>query len=204
MDGFWKAAYSFGAVNHVPDLESSNSTDENLCLSCGLCCNGVIFADVKLERGEDAARFQAFGLPIRCSGGRKPSTAGAKPGSASFPQPCAALDGCRCRIYADRPSYCRKFECLLLKSVNAGRTEPAEARRIILTAQRRADKVKRLLRALGDNAEGTALSIRFRQTARRMEKGGLPQETARLFGELTLAVHDLNLILGKEFYRSPS
>jgi len=204
MDGLWKAAYSFGAVKELRALESSNSTDENLCLSCGLCCNGVIFADVKLERGEDAAHFQELGLPIRCSGGRRPSATEAIPGSASFTQPCAALDGCRCRVYADRPSYCRKFECLLLKSVNAGHTDSVEARRIIRTARGRADKVKRLLRALGDNAEATALSIRFRQTARRIEKGGLPQETARLFGELTLAVHDLNLILSKEFYRSPS
>src|SRR6266481_7889876 len=122
MDECWKAAYSHNSVNQLPALEPKAATGENLCLSCGLCCNGVIFADVKLRRGDDPAHFQALGLPITCSGGRKPSAAG-------FPQPCVALDGCRCCIYDQRPRYCRKFECLLLKSVNAGYTERAEALR---------------------------------------------------------------------------
>src|SRR6266581_3782971 len=86
-----------------------------LCLSCGLCCNGVIFADVKLQPSDDASRLRALGLRI--------STPHSKFRTPTFDQPCAALGGCRCRIYAERPRYCREFECVLFKSVKAGRLE---------------------------------------------------------------------------------
>ena len=163
-----------------------------LCLACGLCCNGVIFADVKLEPEDNAARLRALGLPVS----RPCSSAGAP----RFTQPCAALEGCRCRVYADRPKYCRQFECVLFKSVAAGCTEPAEALRIIRTARKRAGKVGRLLRALGDADEDVSLSIRFRRTAKRLQQTDLAEETAETYGELTLAVHDLNLLLGEAFY----
>ncbi len=75
-----------------------------------------------------------------------------------FNQPCAALDGCRCRIYSERPNYCREFDCLVLKNVKAGRLRTAAALRIISAARDRADKVLRLLRALGDTDEQVALA----------------------------------------------
>src|ERR1700761_4281735 len=92
----------------------------SLCLECGLCCNGVIFADVQLQPGDDAAKLRSLGLAFASN--------------QKFKQPCTAFGGCRCNIYSDRPQYCREFECLLLKSVKAGRTETSTALRIIRTA----------------------------------------------------------------------
>src|SRR5438132_2396309 len=37
---------------------------EDLCLECGLCCNGVIFADVRLQPGDDPKRLKALGLAV--------------------------------------------------------------------------------------------------------------------------------------------
>jgi len=102
----------------------------------------------------------------------------------------------------DRPQYCRQFECVLLKSVKAGRTETAAALRIIRTARERADKVRRLLHALGDTAEQLPLSARFRRAGKRLKERDLDEETADTYGQLTLAVHDLNLLLGEAFYPS--
>src|SRR5215472_953064 len=109
-------------LSFLPDLSvsetSQNSMEQQLCLSCGLCCNGVIFADVRLKPSDDPARLRALGLPL--SG----QTPGSKKAVLNFNQPCAALEGCSCRIYADRPNHCRHFECLLLKSAKAGRVRP--------------------------------------------------------------------------------
>jgi len=178
-------------------MRSSDSSE--LCLACGLCCNGVIFADVLVQAGDDPARLQALGLPLR----RRQQPA-REPESESrptkFSQPCAALDGCRCRIYAERPSYCREFECALLKNVNAGRMESAAALRLIGTARQRADKVRRLLRAVGDSDEHLALSQRFRRTSKRIHRNEIDEQTADTFGELTLAVHHLNVLLSEAFY----
>lgn len=165
---------------------------KQLCLKCGLCCNGVIFRDVELQPADNAARLQSLGLPVRT-----PRTAA---GQEKFPQPCAALDGCRCRIYADRPTYCQQFECALFKAVRAGRVEAPAALRLIRTTRDRAERVLRLLHELGDTDERVSLSVRFRKVAKHFHAGAPTEEAADTFGELTLAVHDLNVLLSEKFY----
>lgn len=170
------------------------SADSNpLCLECGLCCNGVIFANGQLQPGDDAARLRELGLKLL--GNPKSEI-----GNRKFAQPCAAFDGCRCQIYAERPQYCRAFECALLKKFKAGKVTADAALRTIRLARRRADKVGKLLRELGDANEGAALSIRFRKMQRRAETGALDDESADRFGELTLAMQDLNFLLSESFY----
>jgi Fe-S-cluster containining protein len=171
----------------------SFDASNELCLECGLCCNGVIFARGQLQPEDDPARLRALGLdllPVPKSGseGRK------------FKQPCAAFDGFSCRIYKDRPTYCRQFECLLLKSVQSGETEVPAALRQIRSARRRVKAVKRLLRELGDTDEQTALSLRFRRMQKRFDHELTDRKSTGLYGELTLAVHDLNVLLSDTFY----
>jgi Fe-S-cluster containining protein len=156
-----------------------------------MCCNGVLFKDVELQPGDDAAKLIRLGLAF------------AKSRQQKFPQPCAALDCRRCGIYADRPVRCRQFECALLKSVAEGEMETPKALRVIRDTQKRAEKVKRLLRELGDDEEWRALSLRFKRMQRRFESSVVDEETADKFGELTLAVHDLNLALRARFYPAP-
>jgi uncharacterized protein len=158
----------------------------SICRECGLCCNGVIFADVRLQSGDNEARLRALGLSFASN--RK------------FLQPCTAFAGCNCNIYAGRPTYCREFECLLLKSFKAGQIEATASLKIIRSALRRVKKVKQLLHQLGDTDETLALSQRFRRMQRKLESSPLDKEAARIFGELTLAVHDLNVLLSEKFY----
>jgi uncharacterized protein len=186
-------------------MSAKHSVGEKLCLTCGLCCNGVIFADVQLQRGDDATRLEALGLSLK----NLPKQKSARKATADsntaflktkFSQPCVAFDGCRCRIYADRPKYCRAFDCALLKSVNAGEVATADALQAIERARRRAEKVRQLLRKVGDKDEHIALSLRFRRTAKRIQQNHVDKPTAHLFSELTLAFQDLNLLLGEKFY----
>jgi len=172
--------------------ESNDTVVAQLCPACGLCCNGVIFANLALRPGDDAARLRSLGVPVSDwrSTLRPPHLA----------QPCAAFDGSYCRVYADRPQYCRQFECALLQSVKAGRTQPPEALRVIRTARDRADKVHCLLGALGDTESQLPLSTRFRRTARRLQNRELEGAAADTYALLTLAVHDLNLLLADAFY----
>src|SRR5215831_10744098 len=158
-----------------------NAAEQTLCVVCGLCCNGVIFSDVQLQSGDEAARVQSLGLRLKSGGRCQPKLV----------QPCEAFDGSRCRIYAERPKYCSDFECLLLKRVKAGCTERAAALRIIGRAREQADEVRRLLRELGDSEESLSLGSRFRRTARRMESLELDEPTADLHAQLTLAFHNL-------------
>jgi Fe-S-cluster containining protein len=166
---------------------------EDLCRACGLCCDGTLFDLVKLEPGDDARKLQRLGLPVTRSRGKE--------AVARFPQPCAALCGDRsCRVYADRPAQCRAFECGVLKDAKAGRITFAAARQLVGKTRRRSDKVRRLLRELGDADEGRALGERFHRTSERLESGGVDDAAKAKFADLSLAVHHLKLQTLEKFY----
>lgn len=188
---------------------STRKTDQaidQLCLQCGLCCNGVLFRDVELQPGDDALRLKQLGMPVRTAATRnkKPETP-----SSKFNQPCTALGAdCRCRIYADRPSRCRSFECALLLKVIAGEAEVEPALKLIRSTRRKADKVLKLMRDIGDTNEAVSLSVRFRKLRQKFDTGDIEDWLAEksedelfdLYGQLTLAVHDLNCVLAEKFY----
>lgn len=166
---------------------------EQLCRACGLCCDGTLFDLVKLEPGDDAGKLQALGLPVTLSRGKSPV--------ARFPQPCSAL--CRdrtCRLYAERPWQCRTFECRLFKEATAGRITFAAALSLVKQARRRADRVRRLLRGLGDTDEHRALGERFHRTSERLESGHADEAAKARFADLSLAVHRLKLLSHQRFY----
>ena len=170
---------------------------EELCLACGLCCNGVLFKDVELQPGDDAARLKSVGLPVR-----NPSSPQRPP---KFAQPCVALGAdCRCRIYAERPARCRDFECALFKAVVEGRTDTAAALRLVRAARRRVARVGRLLGELGDTDEHVPLSVRFRRVMKRFETHAPDAEAAAVFSKLTVAMQRLNVVLSEKFYPGSS
>lgn len=83
------------------------SATENICLSCGLCCDGSLFWAVPVGQGED--------VPVRLDAERR------------LRQPCPCFNR-SCTIYADRPAACRSFDCRVLQIVRAGRRDAAWAR----------------------------------------------------------------------------
>ena len=173
-------------------LENENPCNK-LCLACGLCCNGALFADVKLQPKDDRRLLRKQGLPLKTfrSGIR-------------FTQPCAALDGCRCRIYDYRPKHCRDFECAQLRLLKSGRITFSATVRAVRETQSRKEQALRLLRELGDTDEHLPVRTRFQRTADRLHEIGTDEQQAELFSGLTLAVHDLNFLLQQSFYPGPT
>jgi len=88
----------------------------------------------------------------------------------------------------------------LLKKVHQDELELPAALRTIRSAQQRAAKVRRLLRELGDTDESLALSLRFKRVRRRLEYGSASDIAIETYADLALAVHELNVVLSREFY----
>jgi len=107
----------------------------------------------------------------------------------------------RCSIYTERPTRCREFECLLFKDVLQGALQLERALKVVRDAQRRVKKVLGLMAPLEEKPRNDALSVRFRKVQRHMERASLTEDEADLYGQLTLAVHDLNVLLSSAFYR---
>lgn len=86
-----------------------------------------------------------------------------------------------------------------------GKVESPAALKTIRQTRQMAEKVRRLLRELGDVGERVALAKRFKRLKRKFDAGELPAgldaETAYdRFAELSLAVHELDLRLHAKFY----
>ena len=73
----------------------------NICLSCGLCCDGTLIGFVELEEKEVPAIREIMEIEEENN-------------ENIFLQPCDKY--CNgCSIYEDRPANCIKFKCGLLK-----------------------------------------------------------------------------------------
>ena len=124
------------------------SLEETLCRKCGLCCDGTLFADV-LVRAAELPPIKAEIVYER----RRPDY--------FLQQPCAAFCQDRCQVYADRPSGCRQFECLLLKQTKQGKMPVGEALDIVRKTKARVSRVQSLLESLGETDTSLPLSFRY-------------------------------------------
>ena len=154
-----------------------------------MCCNGALFGDVELQPRDDARRLAALGLELF----RKGRT-------HCFNQPCACFDGKWCRIYADRPHRCRTFECRLLQRVQSGQITSDAALKSIAEARGWVDRVRELVRQLGQNDERMPLNRRYSAImAQPLDLASDDDETAERRSEMMLAVHKLTQILERDF-----
>ena len=167
-----------------------NESVDQLCPNCGLCCDSTLFADVELRAGDDAKRLAKLGLAILKK----------TPAKLAFAQPCACFDGKLCGIYNDRPRRCRMFECGLLKKVQADELTADAALKKISEAKQRREKVRELLRSLGQHEERMALTHRYGE-AMSAPVDLSDDSDAERRGELMLAVNDLMTLLQRDFLR---
>ncbi|MBV9930686.1 MAG: YkgJ family cysteine cluster protein [Alphaproteobacteria bacterium] len=128
---------------------------EQLCLACGLCCNGALYDHAKVT-DEERDRLAGAGI------------VGTDPAGLSLP--CSAYRGGACQVYADRPSACRTFRCRLLRALDDGDVPLA-------TALETVAKAKQLLRR-GAEAGADLSTLAARQRIRRAGPDGGQQEAA--------------------------
>jgi Fe-S-cluster containining protein len=168
----------------------SNNFVSQLCPNCGLCCNGVLFADVELRKGDDVQRLAELGLSLEKKGRRR-----------IFGQPCAGFDGKLCRIYAERPVRCQTFECGLLKRVQAGELGADAAVETITQAKRQVKKVCELLRQTGSDDKRLALSQRYERAMSKPVDLSGGKASAGLPGKLMTTHRDLMQMLQGDFLK---
>jgi Fe-S-cluster containining protein len=113
-------------VGHLKPNTTSKKDDSALCLACGLCCDGSLFADVELSNRVEADNMECLGLEV-------------EEGDLTehlLLQPCRALKGRCCQIYDYRPRVCRQFACKVLLDYQTGSLTKEEAMKIIRKARK--------------------------------------------------------------------
>ena len=164
------------------------SLTDTLCTRCGLCCDGTLFADVELVGEAETKRIEIMGLEIEEN----------DIGAGLLSQPCAALKGRRCAIYAHRPQCCRTFECQLLQDVQLGAVTVERGAEIIAEAHRRIQRVRELLADLGDR--NVCLPLKERCAEALAGDAPASPEVRRTRAELKAAMSALEPIILRSFF----
>lgn len=117
-----------------------------------------------------------------------------------FRQPCPCLlDGGACAIYVHRPRRCRQFDCHTLKQTRSRAITTRTALRRIREAQAEAERVRQLLRQVGQHDEGLALTDRYQLAMSQPLDLANDPDAADKRGELMMAVNDLMHRLHRDF-----
>ena len=106
-------------------------TPSDLCVACGMCCDGTMFGNVVCSE-EEADYMSSLGLQIK----KKDNQI-----NHLFIQPCSMYLNGSCSIYADpkKPKTCSSYKCALLKRVIRNEITPEQA----LVKVERVKKVKK-------------------------------------------------------------
>jgi Fe-S-cluster containining protein len=163
------------------------SLTDTLCTRCGLCCDGSLFADVELAGRDEASSLELLGLEIEDGDGEH---------RGLLIQPCRALKGTRCSVYAHRPDCCRTFECKLLQETRLGLVSVAAAREMVADALERRARIHDLIAALGQDDEGLPLEERCVETLAARDSD--PKRLA-LRGELKRALRAFENLIETTF-----
>ena len=165
-------------VSAETEGSARNPDASALCLGCGLCCNGVLFAGVRAEPDE-LARLQNPGLIVEREGEK-----------LRFRQPCPHHRDGRCAVYSERFAKCRTFRCALLKRLDAGEVGLGEAQATVAQARRM------LVRVTDLDPAADQFSVRRANRAAGAPAGG---EGAADRGRLLVESLALDLFFDRKF-----
>ena len=166
------------------------SITDTLCTTCGLCCDGSLFADVELSGSDEASALEVLGLEIEDAD---------EDHRGLLLQPCRALKGTRCSVYPHRPDCCRTFECRLLQEVRRGVVAADRAREKTADARRWIARILRLVEALGRSDESLPLKERCAEVLAPSEHGDRDPGVHRMRAELEAEMTSLENLLRDTF-----
>lgn len=139
-----------------------------MCVKCGMCCDGTLFNRAKIKDVEDEHLAQRLGLDVFSH----------TDGKSYFRQPCPLFTGC-CSVYQTKPHVCNTFYCEPLKKAQKGEMSFEKAEKLInITLQLRHEITE--IAAQIEAFKGYTIQQLFR------ELDPVPSETMKKHGQLLI------------------
>jgi hypothetical protein len=156
---------------------------ENICLACGLCCDGTLIGHVQLKQEEVPALSELMDL----EGDKE---------NGFFLHPCQKYcEGCT--IYQDRPVQCASFKCGLLKSVEQRKTDYTSALRSIEELKQKRKGLEQSLTESGIILKSNSFYFKMVELEKHLRKE--PIHSTVITKTLKSQLKALNLFVGKSF-----
>ena len=176
-------------MNTVPSMSLAiESAASRLCRTCGICCNGVMFHNVRVRSNDSPRELNTLGLKLQ-----------RKHRELLFLQPCPAHQNSQCAIYLQRPERCQLFKCRQILRVASGELSEAEALEQIHEVIGRVARVNELLENSGKTDPKKPLTKRYEKITAEPVGPFSDPPTIELRNQLELAMRELEELLQKEF-----
>ena len=128
----------------------------NICLPCGLCCDGTLIGYVQLDRDE----LHVLKDLMEIEGTHE---------NGFFLQPCSNYcDGCT--IYSDRPKQCDNFNCGLLKSFEQKELNYDSATEVIKLVKQKKAGIEKKFTALGFELKSKSFHFKMVELNKLLQK----------------------------------
>ena len=140
-------------------LTESPIKEQEICVQCGLCCDGTLFGHAVLQKGERG------NLPEKIE-----QQYGNEGEAEFFTLPCAYFEG-KCTIYNQKKAVvCSAFRCQLLKTFAQGEVSQQDAVKIVTDAL----KFKVEIYELYKQVFGVDFKLSFRELLNELGKMTAP------------------------------
>lgn len=162
------------------------SEPTNICLSCGLCCDGTLIGFVQLE-SEELSPVRKL-MEIEQTGE-----------NGMFFLPCNEL-GCNgCNIYSQRPKACRNFECRVLKSVEKKELTFDKATEVIDVVKQKKIAIEKQVATLQIELQSKSFHFKMLELKKLFRKDKSELFLSESHQELKLKLSELEKLLSKSF-----
>jgi len=161
---------SFAKAGILPGMNPPTPNGSDLCIPCGLCCDGSLFAHAMLKPGEEAFA-ESLGLQVLRAQTPQPA----------FALPCHWFAGACNRYDQARPQVCGGFRCKLLVKYEQNTLEKEEGLEIIRRA-------RAMQASLGGQApQPSPLPLGLAEVKKQVQNLATVEERRAHLGFITLA-----------------
>ncbi|WP_299818317.1 YkgJ family cysteine cluster protein [uncultured Pontibacter sp.] len=157
----------------------------NLCLSCGLCCDGTLIGFVQLNREELPGLRELLNVEEATNDG-------------VLIQPCNRYCG-GCTIYSDRPKQCASYDCELLKSLQRKELDYTSAIETVEVAKQRKSAIEEKLALLQIKLQSQSFYFKMTELKKLYQKNEHELSSTPEFKELIADIKQLDSLLSERF-----
>ena len=158
----------------------ATAEEQAVCIGCGLCCDGTLFAYAVLNPGERG------NLPEKLE-----EQSYTEDGKDYFSLPCQYFEG-KCMIYnLKRADVCSSYRCRLLKDLAAAKITTDDAHGLVYGAKEMRDEILEHYRDLSGEKE----RIHFKELLVKLGKPGkTPDEGSTYIAKYDLLIARCNIL----------
>ncbi len=161
------------------------SDSSNICLACGLCCDGTLIGYVQLDKEELPALKKVMTI----------ETAG---DNGFILHPCPSFCN-SCTIYENRPKQCAKFKCELLKSVDENKLAFDTAVDVVALVKIKKATIEKKVGQLGYTLNSQSFYFKMAELKKLLHKTKLESLVTTEHLELIANLKELDSLLTENF-----